>query len=187
MKKITLILLVILGLSLLYSGCAAVISSETMSRANRAVTVADVRNSPDAHKNEVILWAGEIVEAHNKKDGTIIEILQKPVNSSLKPKDNDISSGRFLAKYDGYLDVAIFAPGRAVTVAGRIQGEHNQLLGELEYNYPVVSVEEIYLWPRKEMMPGYYYTYPYVWDPWPGYYYSPFYYGPHYYNWRYWR
>jgi len=181
MKKITLILLVILGLCLLYSGCATVISREAINRANREVTVVDVRTTPDVHKGEIILWAGEIVETHNKKEGTIIEILHKPENSSLRPRDKDVSSGRFLAKYEGYLDVAIFAPGREVTVTGRILGERKQLLGEIEYNYPLVSVEEIYLWPRKERMRGYRYPYMY-WDPWPGYYY----YHPYHYNWRYW-
>jgi outer membrane lipoprotein len=174
MGKMTWILEGVLGLCLLFSGCATVISKEILSQANREVSVADVRNAPDAHKGDVVIWAGEIVEAQNKKEGTVIEIVHKNANTFLRPKDADESSGRFLALYDGYLDVAIYAPGREVTVAGQIQEKRVLPLGEIQYSYPLIRVKEIHLWPPRKKGQEYYY-----WDRWPRYY-------PSYYYWWCW-
>ena len=172
MGKLRSLLLVGIGLCILLSGCATVISKEIIRQANREISVGEVAESPDIYKGEVVIWGGEIVDAENRKEGTVLEVLEKPIDMTLRPKEVDQSSGRFLAVYDGYLDVAIYAPGREVTVAGEIRGERVLPLGEIEYAYPLITVNEIYLWsPRKEAA-----DYPYR-------YYPPWYYAP--YEWWY--
>jgi len=58
-----------------------------------------------------------IIGAKNLKEGTLIEMVRKPADIERRPKDCDESDGRFLALYEGYLDVAIYNRGREVTVA----------------------------------------------------------------------
>jgi len=152
---------------LVCSGCATVISERVVSRANRDVFVAEVKKAPENYKGQIVIWGGEIVGATNRKEGTVLEILQKPVDYTLRPEKVDESPGRFLAVYDGYLDVAIYEPGREVTVAGQIEDVRVLPLGEIEYAYPVIGVEEIHLWePRKE-------TAEYPYGHYPHWYYSP--------------
>lgn len=44
-----------------------------------------------------------IIGAKNLKEGTLIEMVQKPADMERRPKDVDESDGRFLALYEGYL------------------------------------------------------------------------------------
>ncbi len=65
-------------------------------------------------------------------------------------------------------------------MAGKLIGTRTAMLGDVEYVYPLLEAEEIYLW--KSTM-YYYQPYPYVYDPffYPYPWYDPFWYGPHYY------
>lgn len=160
---------ILLGIFFVY-GCAGVISENIRGQVNEATTLKVVRESPAKHNDEMVLWSGEIIGAKNEKEGTLIEVLQKPADFDGRPKRVDTTEGRFLAIYKGYLDVAIYKKGREVSVAGRLKGQRVLPLGEIEYTYPVIQVEEIHLWPEKkqEPYPSYYYDHhlwyhPYWW------------------------
>ena len=64
-----------------------------------------------------------------------------------------------------------------VTVAGKVTGAKTMKLGELEYRYPCIKIEEIHLWKEKKP-PSYYDPYPWYpmggpwgyWGPWAPYY-----------------
>lgn len=114
-----------------------------------------------------------LIGAINLREGTMIEVLQKPAGFRGEPKDVDYSEGRFLVLYPRYLDVAIYTQGRKITVAGEVQGKKVQPLGEINYTYPLISAREIYLWPVEREERYHYpyrdpfwwhYPYPY-WDP----------------------
>ncbi len=165
-----------LPLFFLMSGCAPVISKELRDQVAREITFREVREDPDAYKGKLVLWGGVIIGAKNVKEGTLIEVLQRPTDRSGRPKDVDESDGRFMALYDGYLDVAIYAQGRGVTVAGEVQGKRVQPLGEIEYQYPLIAIKEIDL--VKEERPS---PYPYWW--YAPYWYPPWWYYPYRYPW----
>jgi outer membrane lipoprotein len=131
-----------------------------------------VAEDPDTYKGKTILLSGVIISSVNLKEGTMIEVLQKPADMRGKPKDVDESEGRFLALYPGYLDVAIYNGGRKVTVAGEVQGKKIQRLGEIDYTYPLISAKEIHLWPVEKKDRVYY--------PCPSWHY-PWWYGPYWY------
>ena len=161
-------------LFLFTSGCAPVISKELRKEVVKEITFKQVIKDPDAYRGRVVLWGGVIIGARNLKEGTLIEILQRPSDGTGRPKDVDESDGRFLALYDGYLDVAIYSRGREVTVAGEIKGKRVLPLSEIEYTYPLLSIGEIHLWrpDRKEKVypcPSWHYPWrwyhPY-WYPW---------------------
>ncbi len=174
MKRLIDILLIMLLFASFSTGCAPVISKELRQRIDAGLTVAHVRKDPEAFKGRWVMWGGVIVEAKNLKEGTMIEVLNTAITAEGRPKELDRSEGRFLALYDGYLDIAVYTEGREVTIAGDIQGKRVSALGEIEYTYPLVSVKEIHLWQRKTEEKVY--PYPYYWH-YPWWWYHP-YWGP---------
>ncbi len=177
-----------LSLMLLLSGCAHVISRDLRMKSDLSLTLARVRQNPEAFKGKWVVWGGEIVETVNQQDGTTqIEIFQKPLGWRGEPQNTTYSEGRFLILADYYLDPYVFRAGKKITVAGEIQGEKIKPLGEMDYRYPLLSSKQIYFWPEY-----YYHPYPYTYyDPWWGgypywgwgfgihYYYHPYYHHRH--------
>jgi outer membrane lipoprotein len=153
------------------NGCAPPISKQLREQVSEELTLKVVLKKPEAYKGKTILLSGVIISSVNLKEGTMIEVLQKPADMQGRPKDVDESQGRFLALYPGYLDVAIYNGGRKVTVAGEVQGKRIQPLGEIDYTYPLISAREIHLWPVEKK--DRFYPYPYWHYPW---WYGPYWY-----------
>lgn len=152
-------------LFLLIAGCAPVISEQIREEARQDITFQEVFNNPEQYQGEIIIVSGIIIEALNTPEGTELKVLQRPGDYLGRPKDVDESEGRFLALEKQYLDVEIYKKGREITIAGKVQGKKTLLLGEIEYTYPFLLVEELYLWPviRKYDYPYNYYPYRYYW------------------------
>ncbi len=131
--------------------------------------------SASGRPGDRIRWGGQIVDVQTRTDRTCFELLGKPLQTSARPREADLSAGRFLACRQGFYDPALFAPGREVTVTGVIEGFEEHPIGEYSYRYPRVAAEVVYLWPERE--PDYYYRY--YTPAWP--YYHPAYWGP---SWR---
>ncbi|OGQ11018.1 MAG: hypothetical protein A2026_19270 [Deltaproteobacteria bacterium RBG_19FT_COMBO_46_12] len=168
---------------LLLPGCAHVIKRDLRTKSDLSLTLAQVRQNPDAFKGKMVIWGGEIVETVNQQDGsTQIEIFQKPLGWRGQPQDTTYSEGRFLILADYYLDPYVFRAGKKITVAGEIQGEKIKPLGEMDYRYPLLSSKQIYFWPEYYYRPYPYYPYAYY-DPWwGGYPYWGLGFGIHYYH-----
>jgi outer membrane lipoprotein len=173
MKKRHAYLMSLFGLALITSGCVHAISKDLRAQSDPSIRVNQVQANPEAYWEKMVVWGGVIVEAKNLKEGTLIEIVQKPVDWEGRPYEVDQSDGRFFALYTGYLDSAIYSQGREVTVAGVLKEVREKPLGEINYSYPVVHVSQLHLWPVIEEYDTYYYNswYPY-WYP----YYYPWYY-----------
>ncbi len=147
------------------TGCAPVISKELRAQVDKEISFRELSRDPASYQGKIVLLGGEIIGAKNLREGTLIEILHRPTNREGRPKEGDLSEGRFLALYDGYLDPAVYAQGREVTVAGVIKGKRVLPMDEIEYVYPLVEIKEIHLWPpRREA--EYYWPHPYYYDPW---------------------
>jgi len=150
-------------------GCASVISPHVRSEAVPELTLREVLVSPERHEGKVVIWSGTLLEARNTPEGTLLKVLQKPADYQGRPRFTDESEGRFLALERRYLDPAIYAQGRAVTVAGKIVGRQVQPQGDIEYTYPLLEVKELHLWPERRPDVYYvhpYYGYPYFHSPW---------------------
>ena len=144
-------------------GCASVISPQVRSEAAPYLTLREVLVSPERYQGKVVIWSGTLLEARNTPEGTLLKVLQRDADYLGRPKLTDDSQGRFLAFERRYLDPAIYAQGRAVTVAGEIVGKQAQPQGDIEYTYPLLEVKELYLWPERS--PDVYYGYPYYGYP----------------------
>lgn len=147
MKRFLLLLLII---SLL--GCAHVISKELRDKAYGEPPASALFRDPDESKGRIVILGGVIVSATNIEKGTYIEVLQKPLDYRGRPEDTDTSYGRFIILSEGYLDTAVYSPGREVTVAGEVIGKKLLPLGEIQYPYPLIKSKELYLFePRYDI------------------------------------
>ncbi len=138
-------------LLVLMSACAPVISQKTMGTVDKNISFMALRQNPDAFKGKVVLLGGQIIATTVKADDTWIEILEKPLNYWQKPADADQSSGRFLVRFPGFLDPAIYATGRKLTVVGQVDGKVVRPLKEVNYTYPLLTAKEHYLWKPEDV------------------------------------
>lgn len=133
---------------IMVSSCGSVISKETLREINRDIRFSDLISDPDFHKGTLVLLGGEIIQTHNAAEVTWVEILHRPLGANDRPNRNAPSEGRFMSRHEGFLDPAVYHPGRLITVAGPVEGKRNQLLGEIEYAYPVIADKEHSLWDQ---------------------------------------
>jgi outer membrane lipoprotein len=172
MARLTLFIAVVVFVS----GCAHVMSKDILEKVNPEVTFAELHKAPQAYRGKVVLLGGVIVKTVNKNDGTLLEVYQTEINRRGKPIKLDISGGRFLAHWKGFLDSEIYQKGRKVTIVGVVKGEEMIRLGEIDYRCPYLVVKDIHLWEKEQ--PQKYMSYPYYpWYPWwyPWYPYHPVY------------
>jgi outer membrane lipoprotein len=132
---------------LLLVGCAHVISKETLKEVDRNATFAQVVKDPDAYKGKTVFFGGAIIETENLADKAQVVVLQHPLDRRNRPVAGDVSEGRFIVTTPGFLDPAIYSPGRQITVAGMVVGKEKRPMGEIEYTYPVIEKQGLYLWP----------------------------------------
>jgi len=156
----------------IFSGCASIISSELRKNVSNELTFKEIIKDPEAYKGKTVLLSGVILGSKNTKQGTLIELLQKPSDMNGRPKNVDKSYGRFLAVKDDYLDTAIYSKGREVLLAGEIKGKRVLPLDEIEYSYPLIMIREIHLFKSKNRETFYPHSYPY-------WYYRPYFYYPY--------
>ena len=109
------------------AGCAHVVSKDLREEA-REVEVRALFESPT-----------------NFPEGTIVEVLERPLDRRGRPEWTDRSRGRFILKVDEFLDRAIYARGREITAAGTVEGVERRPLGETTYRYLVLRSRELHL------------------------------------------
>ncbi len=183
--------LIIIIVTLLLSACMHPISSETRKQVSPDTTFAMVSENPSAFLDQHILLGGVVISINNAEEGAVLEVMEWSLNRWGEPLSLQEAGRRFLVKTPDPLDPEIYAPGRLVTLAGKVLGKEPRLLGEQEYNYPVFNLTEIYLWDspfRYGLSPHYDPSYPRYVGPEdhgrshpydPGYYsypYTPFWY-----------
>ena len=175
-------------LALACMGCTHVISESVRQQAQPPMSFAELRTNPEALKGRMVILGGEILQTTNLREGTRIEVLQRPLSESETPKLTDTTGGRFMAFCDEYLDPAVYAQRRRITVAGQVLGTYAGKVGEVDYSYPIISCEETHLFPtasaeqrRYAAYPWWYgdpYFYPWTLGPYPYAFWGPY--------WRYW-
>jgi len=130
----------------LLSACAPVISKQSLREADASLTFQELIKDPERYKGKMMALGGQIISNAVREGETWMEVLQQPLNWQMKPKDTDLSYGRFLVHFAEFRDPAVYAPGRKVTVLGKVQGKKILPLQEIMYGYPVLTPREIHLW-----------------------------------------
>ncbi|MDQ4146676.1 MAG: Slp family lipoprotein [Pseudomonadota bacterium] len=161
-------------LSVVFLAACASIPQQISNAPVNSPTVATVRATGERFKGTRVRWGGTIANVENRKSQTLMEIVSRALNDIARPIDSDQSQGRFLARFEGFLDPAIYSKGRDITVVGTVDGQQTRPIDEYQYRYPVVNVESYYLW--QQLPENRYARTPYF-SP---YYYDPFFYDPFY-------
>lgn len=133
----------------LFSACAPLFNREKMKEVDLEVTFSALIKAPERYAGRILILGGEIIKIDFKEGTTWIEVWQLPLDWRKKPKESDESGGRFLAISTDFLDPAIFSPGRKITMMGLVSGGKTLFIGEKEYHYPVLKIQEVHLWPEE--------------------------------------
>ena len=134
-------------LLLLVGGCATVQPPAAAPVAD--IDVADVQRAPPASSEApaTVRWGGTVARVANTDAGTTeLEIVARPLGRGGRPAHVDASAGRFLAEVDRFLDPEIVREGRDVTVTGTVAGLREGEIGQTDYRFPVVEVENLRFW-----------------------------------------
>ena len=137
-------------LTVLLAGCApAPIYKADAS----TVTVAPstVAAAPGTYTGREVIWGGRIVGVHNFPDHSEIEVLGYPLDSSQRPQLDQTAGGRFIALMPGYVESMDYPDGAPMTLRGRIEGTRTGKVGEADYVFPQVAVEQSHRWTPEEM------------------------------------
>lgn len=165
------------GTLLLLTGCASNIPEPIRSAAPGNIAIDEARSEPARFVGETVRWGGTIIETRNHQDATWVLMLGRPLDAEGRPKPDTDPTGRFIAAFSGFLDPAVYEAGREMTVRGTLAEPVTLKVGEFPYRYPVVKVENRYLWAKRQEV-----SYPPYWDDyyWPPFWGDPWYpYGFH--------
>lgn len=156
-------------------GCAGEVPREISSPAPAPLGVREARTAPGQHVGTPVRWGGSILSVENGSETTDIELLARALDARGEPRADAEPDGRFIARFQGFLDPAEYPKGRLLTVSGVVTGAETRPVGDYPYRYPVVQAMGRHLWPEPEPVvyaPGY----PGPWyDPWWGPGYGPWY------------
>jgi outer membrane lipoprotein len=161
----SLLLLLLISSSL--TACAPALSKQFREKAVPPVSFDELLRDPNTHGGSNVILGGYILEVKNMSDGSRVIILQAPLDFQNRPHSRDKSKGRFLALTNKFIDPEIYKKDRKLTVGGRVAGVSAQPLGDRIYRYPVIEIEELYLWAEEKRRDWPYdpYNDPY-WDHW---------------------
>jgi outer membrane lipoprotein len=125
-----------------------------MRGVDRSLTLSVLRASPAAHRDARVMLGGEVIVTVPKPGATEIAVLSRRLGATGAPEAGDRSDGRFLVRTAKFLDPAIYAPGRRLTVLGTVTGTEERPIGTVPYLHLVIETERIKLWPKAESWVG---------------------------------
>jgi outer membrane lipoprotein len=147
------------------------------------ITYTQASQNPDNYKDTSVRWGGVIIDVENEENFTLVQVLSYPLNFSGRPQLTKSSEGRFIIKSSAFLDPAVYAKDREITVAGSLEGDIQRMIGKKTVRMPLISSTALYLWPIYQSDPYGYRGYGgYGFSPYFGYgfYGSPYYWGGYY-------
>lgn len=159
---VALLLCAIAGSTLV--SCATV-SRDVRREAATEVTFADLRRNPEQYVGETVILGGYILETRNFEDETRLLVIQAPLSVREEPKERDLSEGRFILVYVGFLDPEIYERDRKITVAGEVLGSEEARIDGRRFVMPRLRIREIHLWADPRETRGFYYHEPFY-HPW---------------------
>ena len=146
-----------------FLACAHPISENFRSQVDKTISFGAVLKDPGAYIGEKVVLGGIIIETRIFPGRSEVEVVQKDMDRLDYPEYGDLTGGRFIFTRSGFLEPEIYAKGRAVTGGGKVVGHVLKKIGSRDYEYPVIEVEELYLWGKVSPYTGY--DDPYYWDP----------------------
>ncbi|MGJ8663998.1 MAG: Slp family lipoprotein [Marinicella sp.] len=107
--------------------------------------------SPQAYqakpvKNLNIRWTGFVVDVENTEQHSCLTIIAKVPDAVARPsKRVRVDQGRFIACKPKFLEPESFMK-KPVTITGQVKRMVTKKIDDLEYQYPLVDAQVIYVW-----------------------------------------
>ncbi|RUO19321.1 hypothetical protein CWE08_10120 [Aliidiomarina iranensis] len=145
-KKPKMFGLSVIILMLTLTGCASQIPSSVRGDGGELTSFQQVRAAPEATAGQQVRWGGIIAEVRNRENSSEIEVVGFALRSFGRPQSNDETYGRFRVQIDGFADPEVYAKGRMITVLGTYTETEAGMIGEYNYEFPVVQASGVELW-----------------------------------------
>ena len=160
MKQLTYSVYLTLLTGLLLSACTSI-----PEQLKGEYTSLSPENTTEKDLQTAVRWGGVILETRPEDSFTCFEILSRQLENSMRPERSDQAQGRFIACKPGFYDPEVFEKDREVTDSGKIVHIDVRKVGAFDYNFPVVDIEFMSLWPKRQYRSHYPYAYyqPYYW------------------------
>jgi outer membrane lipoprotein len=157
-----------LGLAMATS--CAVISDEVSHSALPPLPFAELIQKAGDYQGQTVVVGGYVVSVANHKDQTRLVAVQAPLGVGQQPQSKDLSQGRIIFIYEGFIDPEVFTKDRQITVGGSILGSSSTEKPQHPFPYLRVQVKEIHLWPKPKPVSAVPYwgddCYPYPYGRW---------------------
>lgn len=131
------------------AGCSQVLSEKVMRDRDPLIKFAELKKAPEDHTGKLMIVGGTIIRLTHDESGSLLEVLQRPLDSNLEPLSGDETGGRFLIRTKHPMTDQLFQKARKITVAGLVLGSETRPLDQTTYTYPVLSLEDFYVWPER--------------------------------------
>jgi outer membrane lipoprotein len=102
------------------------------------------------YRGQTVVTGGFVLEVENQPGQTRIVAVQVPIDSGQRLESRDLSEGRLILIYDGFIDPEVYQKDRGITVRGEVLGGAAND-PEIPYPYLRIQVQEIYLWPEEDL------------------------------------
>ena len=126
-----------------------------------------IRNT-NAYIGQITIQGGYVVSVSNHAKQTQLIAIQAPLGFGQEPKSKDLSQGRLILDYDGFIDPEVYSKDRKITVAGVILGSSTSEANNAEpFPYVRLEVKKLHLWAKEQPVdrgpPYWSYPYPPSW------------------------
>lgn len=143
-------LFAILAIALLgCTACTLPISQPSLDLVDRDLTFAALRQDPDRYVGRYLLLGGMIATVRNTSTGSELEVVQFATDRNGRITATDNSGGRFIVQLATFSEPAVYQ-GRLVTLVGKVKGQVQARLDEIDYLYPLLTAQELHLWKPEE-------------------------------------
>jgi len=161
-----------LAVIVLITGCT-VISQEVQDKALPPISFDELIAKVDQYKGQTVILGGYIVSVENQKDQSRIVAVQTTLGVGQKPNSKDLSQGRLILIYNGFLDPEVYTKGRQITVGGRVL-DSSANDPKPPYPFLKLELEDIHLWPVEKPVAPYPYWDDDFWYPYPWWWRHPY-------------
>ena len=136
-----------LSFCMLLSACSGLLPSAVRDVPVTDVSYRQASRDLNHYKDTSVRWGGVIIEVDNEENFTLVQVLSYPLDYFGEPKLNKPAEGRFVIKSTKFLDPAVYAKNREITVAGKLEGDIQRMIEKKTMLLPLLASSALYLWP----------------------------------------
>lgn len=148
-------------------GCS-VMSDQVKEEALPPIAFKELIKNVEKYKGDTVIVGGYVISVENKSDHTRILAVQSPLGVGERPKAKDLSQGRLILIYQGFIDPEVYTKDRKFTVGGRISTS-SAVTPKAPFPFLQLEVADIHLWSIEKPRSDHYLEddfYPYYYPWW---------------------